>query len=112
MTKAKNMISQQQLTQEHSKQYVVQREQRYMKITLHPNINNITLSDASGNPMPVTGVAHLYVIPKGGIIPKFIEMAVTSSMGMDILISPTDQKNLPSFPPATLNTAINGMPMK
>ena len=34
-----------------------------MNITLHPNIKNISLSDAIGNPMPVIGVAHLYVIP-------------------------------------------------
>ena len=59
-----------------------------MKITHHPNINNITLQDASGNPMPVIGIGHLYVIPEGGRIPKFIEMAITTSMHMEILISP------------------------
>ena len=73
-----------------------------MNITLHPNINNISLSDASGNPMSVIGVAHLYVIPEGSRVSKFIEMAVTSSIKMDILISPTDQKRLailaPNYP--------------
>ena len=59
---------------------------RKMGITLFPNINNIHLIDASGNSMPVIGVAHLYAIPEGARIPQFVEMAVTTSMTMDVLI--------------------------
>ena len=70
-----------------------------MKLTHHPNITNITLQDASGNPMPVIGIGHLYVIPEGGRIPKFIEMAITTAMDMEILISPTDQKKLAILSP-------------
>ena len=70
-----------------------------MQLTHHPNVNNITLQDASGNPMPVIGIAHLYVIPEGGRIPKFIEMAITTSMEMEILISPKDQKKLAILSP-------------
>ena len=70
-----------------------------LKMTHHPNIRNITLQDASGNPMPVIGIGHLYVIPEGGRIPKFIEMAITTSMHMEILISPTDQKKLAILSP-------------
>ena len=70
-----------------------------MKMTHHTNIKNITLQDASGNPMPVIGIGHLYVIPEGGRIPKFIEMAITTAMHMEILISPTDQKKLAILSP-------------
>ena len=73
-----------------------------MGITLFPNINNILLVDASGNSMPVIGVTHLYAIPEGARIPKFVEMAVTTSMTMDVLISLEDQKRLallnPKYP--------------
>ena len=74
-----------------------------MNLTLHSNVNNICLIDASGNPMTVTGIAHLYAIPEGGRIPKFLEMAVTTSMSLDVLISMDDQKKLALLNPAYPN---------